>query len=304
MEFELHGIVPPLLTPLDENERVSEPDLRRLVNYVIEGGVHAVFALGSTGEPFALTGEEQKRCVCIAVEEAAGRVPVLAGVSDCSTRKALRNAEAAAEAGASAVVSTLPYYATLGPEEQKAYFTELADRSPLPVIIYNHPLTKVNLSRAVLCELLAHDRIIGLKDSYTDVIEFERLLIALGADRRARILTGSEFLVAPTMLMGGDGAVVAVANVAPRLFVDCYEACVAGDWERAAEIQRRLVDFSLGLFVMTPAGVPPSIFWGGLKQAMVALGVFSDARLHRPLLPVGEELRKQVDGTLRKYEVL
>ena len=114
----------------------------------------------------------------------------------------------------------------------------------------------------------------------------------------------SEFLIAPTMLMGGDGAVVAVGNVAPRMFVDCYEACRAGNWEEGADIQKQLVDFSLGLFVMTPAGVPPSSFWGGLKQAMVALGVFDEPRLHRPLLPVSDELREKVDGTLRKYGML
>lgn len=304
MNFELGGIIPPLLTPLDENECVSEPNLRRLVDYVIEGGVHAVFTLGSTGEPFALTPAEQKRCIEIVVDAVAGRVPVLAGISDCSTRKALRNAEAAAQAGADAVVSTLPYYIKMGPDETKAYFTELADHSPLPVVIYNHPLTKVIIGRGTLCELLAHERIIGLKDSNVDVIEFERLLMDLGPNRTARVLTGSEFLIAPTMLMGGDGAVVAVGNVAPRMFVDCYQACRAGEWEKAAQIQRQLVDFSLGLFVMTPAGVPPSVFWGGLKQAMVALGVFEESRLHRPLLPVGEELREKVNRTLRGYGLL
>lgn len=248
----IRGVIPPIVTPVDAEERVDEDALRRMVDHVIAGGVHGVFTLGSTGEFFGLDFEEQRRAVMITVDQAGGRVPVYAGIGGISTRECVRSAKMAGEEGAQAVTMLPPMF--LGPNDEELYrhFRAVADSTPLPVLLYNNPdRMKVNISAALMERLADVPNIVGAKDSSGDLVltaEYIRRTRARGF----RIMAGRDIMILGTLVYGGVGCVAATANVVPSLVVEIYEKHQAGDLAGALEAQFKLAPlrlaFSLGSF--------------------------------------------------------
>lgn len=239
-----HGIVPPLVSPLTDRDTLDESGLRRLIEHVIDGGVHGIFILGTTGEAPSLS--YRLRCeligrVCELVDD---RVPVLVGITDTAFIESINLAEIAADAGADAVVLATPYYFPAGQSELTRYVQHLAKESPLPLMLYNMPaLTKVWFELETLHELASIDRIIGIKDSSGDLAYFERLMSLRTARPDWSIMMGPEHLLSEAIRLGGDGGVSGGANVFPRMFVECYNAAIAGDRLRVTDIARRIDDF-------------------------------------------------------------
>jgi len=246
----IRGVVPPLVTPVDAEDRVQEPAFRRIIKHVLDGGVHGVFALGSTGEFFGLDEDQQKRAIEIAVDEVAGRVPVYAGVGAVTTRECIRAARRAEAAGAQAITVLPPPLLTSSDDELFGHFKAIADSVSLPVLIYNNPdRIRINVSAGLVERLAALPTIVGAKDSSGDMTqtgEYIRRTRGTGF----RVMAGRDTMVLATLVYGGVGCVATTANIAPALVVKIYDRFMAGDLKGALEAQYELaplrIAFGLG----------------------------------------------------------
>jgi 4-hydroxy-tetrahydrodipicolinate synthase len=250
--LSVKGIIVPLITPLLESEQLDEAGLCRLIDHVIAGGVHGVFALGSTGEFYALDPEQKQRIMEVTVAHTAGRVPVYIGASAITTRECVRMVRMASRAGAQAVSVLTPMFVNPTDQELYDHFRTIAEAENIPILLYNNPdRTGVNLS-AVLVERLARlDNVIGIKDSSGDMTltaEYIRRTRGSGF----QVVAGRDTLVLAVLAYGGTGAVAATANVMPRLLADIYDRFSQGDLAGALEAQYRIAPlrmaFSLGTF--------------------------------------------------------
>lgn len=240
-DLTLTGLIPPMITPLTRDRELDPEGIERLVGALIGGGVSGIFVLGSSGEGAWLTARQCREVVERTVRAARGAVPVLAGIIEPSTRRALEALENVVEAGADAVVAASPYYFAVSPAEQIAHFSAIARVSPVPVVLYNiPPLTHNPIPFEVVRALADTGRVAGIKDSSADWEHFERL-IALKAQRPDfRILQGAEKPAAQSILAGADGLVPGLGNLRPDLFAALYKAARAGERERAAALQEQV----------------------------------------------------------------
>jgi 4-hydroxy-tetrahydrodipicolinate synthase len=299
----LSGIVPPLVTPLDSTGGLDHAALARLIDRVIAGGVAGIFVLGTTGEGPSLSSALRRDVVSTACELAAGRVPVLVGISDTSLDDSLRLAEHARASGATAVVATAPYYFPLSQQDLARYFLALAEATPLPVYLYNMPAcVRVEISYEVLQRCASSPNIAGVKDSSGDINYFFRILQMRTARPDWSFFVGPELLLAEATRAGGDGGVNGGAMLAPELFVAQFAAAQNGDIdtfsrlqkqiERVGEIYRVGNDF---------VGVAR-----GLKCALSLLGI-CDPRMALPFIGADDEDRIEIElvlASLRKEGVL
>ncbi len=234
-----------MVTPLASDEQLDVAALSRLVEHLVQGGVHALFVLGTTGEGLSLSHKLRRELVDRVCELVAGRIPVLVGVTDTSLQESIALAQFAGNAGASAVVLAPPVYF---PHEQEelAYGTRiLADTSPLPVMLYNIPvLTKIAFEPSTVAELCDVPNIVGIKDSSGNLDYFQSIREATSTCQNWTLLTGHDLLLAQSILLGAHGGVCGGANVFPRLFVDVYEAAQQGNHARVADLQKSLVKLS------------------------------------------------------------
>jgi len=265
------GIIPPLVTPLVDPDTLDAGGLERLVEHVLGGGVHGVFLLGTTGEGPALSGRLQRELIEQAVTIVAGRVPVLVGITDAAPAESINLAGFAAAAGADAVVAAPPYYFPAGQEPLVRWALDLADRSPLPLVLYNMPeMTKLALEPATLERLAACERIVGLKDSSGDLGYFAAA-VARVAPRRPdwSLFVGPEQLLPEAVTLGGHGGIPGGANVWPRLFAEFFAAVEAVDAAGLARARERVTAVSR----LYRIGCLPGGIIVGIKAALAALGI-------------------------------
>ncbi|MFC4328843.1 dihydrodipicolinate synthase family protein [Streptomyces andamanensis] len=305
----LRGVVPPVCTPLDAQGDIDTGSLARLVEHLLDGGVHGLFALGSTSEVAYLTDEQRGAVLETVVNVVDGRVPVLAGVIDTTTPRVLDHARAAARLGADALVATAPFYTRTHPRETAAHFRRVRDRVDLPLFAYDLPVSvHSKLSPALVLDLAADGTLAGVKDSSGDEGSLRRLLVALGGrEGRAAgpvpafsVLTGSELTVDAALLAGADGVVPGLGNVDPAGYVRLHDAARAGDWSRAAAEQERLA----ALFAMVDAGPEDemgrsSSALGAFKAALRLLGVIDHGDTAFPQIPLSASSVAAVDARLR-----
>ena len=264
MNFQPKGIIPAMVTPVTSDGKINAEALRKLTTYLINGGVHGLFPVGSQGEFYALTFEEKKRVIEVVVEEAQGRVPVYAGTGAVTTREAVALTKMAEEAGVSAVSVLTPYFIRPNEEELLEHYSAVAKATRLPVLLYNNPQrTGVNISAEFVARASKIENIVGIKDSSGDVTLTAEYIRRTGD--KFSVLVGRDTLIFGTLCYGGKGAIAATANVAPRVVVEIYEAFHAGDWKRSREAQFRLAPlrlaFDLGTFPVV------------IKEALNLLGI-------------------------------
>ena len=273
MKKPLRGIVPPMVTPLLDRDTLDVAGLERLVEHILDGGVHGLFVLGTTGEAPSLGYSLRRELIERTCRQVRGRVPVLVGVTDTAFVESLRLGRWAAEAGADAVVLAAPYYFPAGQPELVEYVEHLAAELPLPVFLYNTPtMTKVVFEPGTLQVLLQNDRIAGVKDSSGDLAYFERLLSVARERPDWSVLIGPEHLLSQAVSRGGHGGVNGGANLRPRLFVDLYEAARTRDALRVAALQAEV----LKLGRIYEIGQHTSAVIKGLKCALSLLGICDD----------------------------
>ena len=239
---DLKGVIPPIITPVDDDENVSESGLKRVIDYVLDGGVHGIFVLGSNGEFYGLDFENQKRAVEITVNHVNRRVPVYAGASAITTKGCIKLAHMAEEAGADALTVLTPMFIRPNEKEMYNHFESIAKSTNLPLLLYNNPdKTTNNISVSLLEKLAKIENIVGMKNTSLDFAQTIEYIRATKDIANFRVLSGSDYYIHATLAYGGAGCVAGTANVAPRLVADIYDKYIAGDIAGSLEAQMRLL---------------------------------------------------------------
>jgi dihydrodipicolinate synthase/N-acetylneuraminate lyase len=270
----LGGVVTPLITPLRDGGAVDEQALGRLASRLLDAEVGGLFVLGSSGEGPWLTPAERAGVIRVAVEVAAGRVPVLVGLLEPSAARVVEAAEQAAELGADAVVVTTPYYFEADDAAQRDHFGAVATRSALPLIVYNIPkMTHNVVAPSTVRWLLEFGNVVGIKDSAGDAEAFAAFLALKHVRPDFRVLQGAERQAARALREGADGLVPGLSNVAPALFVQLAAHVSEGAYAAAERLQEDVA----ALWELHTHG-----FWlECLKFAVAVLGIGNGAAYGR-----------------------
>ncbi len=238
----IKGVVVPIITPIDENERIDEARLRSQVDYVIEGGVLGVLAFGSNGEFYMIEEDEMERGLKIMLDQAAGRVPVYFGIGAISTKKCCRLAKMAQANGAAGISILQPMFLKPTENELFLHFKTIAESVPeLPVLLYNNPGRVGYTMSANLVDRLAHEveNIVGMKDTSGDITQTSEF-IRRTRDVNFKVFGGKDTLLYASMCHGAVGGVCTAANFMPELITDIYNKFVAGDLAGSLEAQFKL----------------------------------------------------------------
>lgn len=295
--MEFRGCFVPLVTPFLEDGRLDEPGLRRLVNYLVEvEGVDGLVPCGTTGESPTLSHEEHGRVIEIVVQEAKGRVPVIAGTGSNSTQEAIEMTKHAERVGANATLQVCPYYNKPTQEGLKAHFRAVAEATSLPVILYNIPgRTGRNMEPETILELSEVDNIVGLKDAAGDLNQTMRIIE--GTRQRQKpffVLSGEDALTYSMMALGGHGGICAVGNVIGREYREMVHLMLTGRYQEAREIHYRTLPVVRALFIETnPVPVKEAMNMMGLPAGPVRLPL-------TPMKPSNREVLKKALKDLGK----
>jgi 4-hydroxy-tetrahydrodipicolinate synthase len=288
---KLKGSIPPLVTPFRRGE-VDYETYARLVAFHIQNGSHGVLVNGTTAEPSTLSLEERNRLVDVAVEVAAGRIPVVAATGSQSLRETRELTEHAAKAGADALLIVTPYYIRPPQRGLIAYYLELASLTNLPWMVYHIPgRAAVNVTIDTLKELRSRSpSFIGMKHAVNDLGLVSECHAVLGPE--FKIFAGLEELSFPMMAVGACGLMNAVGNLRPRILADLCEAIWRGDLAGAQALHHRLFEINQAVFFDTNP-IP-------MKYMMRRLGILETNEHRLPMVPATPELEKRLDGVLRR----
>lgn len=238
----IKGVVVPILTPIDENERIDEEKLRSQVDYVIEGGVLGILAFGSNGEFYMVEEDEMERGLEIMISQSNGRVPVYFGIGAISTKKCVRLAKMAIKKGAYGISVLQPMFLKPTEEELFLHFKTIADAVPsTPMLLYNNPGRVGYTMSANLVDRLAHEveNIVGMKDTSGDITQMEEF-IRRTRDVDFKVFGGKDTLLYAALCHGAVGGVCTAANFMPHLITDVYNKFIAGDIRGSLEAQFKL----------------------------------------------------------------
>lgn len=293
---DLKGVIPPIVTPVDENENIDEKGLIRVIDHVLDGGVHGVFVMGSNGEFYAMDEENQRRAIEITVKHVAGRVPVYAGVGEITTKACIRLVKQAEEAGADAVTLLTPMFINLTEEELYEHFRKIAESTNIPVLLYNNPgKTANNISVKLVKRLAQVENIIGIKNTSLDFSQTIQFIDATRGIKNFKVLAGSDYYIYATLAYGGAGCVAGTANVAPRLVADIYEKYMMGDLEGALKAQFDLIPlrdtYNFGSFPVV------------MKDCLNLMGL----DIGHPVMPIqhcSEEKMNELSQVLRNLDLI
>jgi 4-hydroxy-tetrahydrodipicolinate synthase len=245
-----------------------------LIEHILDGGVHGLFILGTTGEAPSLSYRLRHELIDRACKQVNGRVPVLVGITDTCFTESVNIAVKSKDAGAQAVVLAPPYYFPAGQAELLEYIEHLMPELPLPLFLYNMPsLTKAVFEPQTVRAAADIDGIAGLKDSSGDMVYFHQLQTLLKDHPDFALLIGREELLAETVLLGGHGGVSGGANFYPKLYVDLYNAACARDLPATETLHEKVMQISSAIYCV---GRYESSYLKGLKCTLSCLGICSD----------------------------
>lgn len=288
----IKGIIVPILTPIDENENIDEMKLRKMVDHVIEGGVHGILAYGSNGEFYGVEEKDMELGLKIIVNQTKKRVPVYMGIGAITTKKAVRLARMAKTMGADGISVLQPMFIKPNEEELYSHFAAVAQAVPdFPVLLYNNPArTGYNISVGLTMRL-GDDfhNIVGIKDSSGDMTMTAEF-IRQSQGRNFKVLGGKDSLIYGAMAYGAAGCVATTANMFPELVVSIYNKCVAGDFKEALKEQYRLTPIRLA---MDKASFPV-----GTKDLANLMGLEPGAP-YKPNQSSGEEILGHMRAAIR-----
>ena len=293
MSKEIIGVIPPIITPIDEHEKVDEKGLRLLIDHCIEHGIHGIFVCGSNGECMSLTQEQRDRAIKIALDECAGRVPVIAGCMDSSTQRVIENIKRLEDMGGRTAVVTPVFYARHATQEETVrHFEEISKQTSADLMIYNiPPFTGQNLTADTIIKISQIDKVIGVKDTSGNFPAFIKLLNHFrGTD--FLVHQGATNLAVPSMLMGADGYIPSLAPLFPKAHLKLYEYGKAGDIENTIK-WGAIVDEICKLYPMAKSQTAST------KYAMSKLG-FVDKRVCQPTEPITADEMKRIDAHIEK----
>jgi len=284
------GSIPALVTPF-RDRAFDEDAFRRLVDWQIENGSSALVPCGTTGENSTLSNAEHHRVIEVCVEQAAGRVPVIAGCGSNDTMNALLHMNFSKKCGATAALLVAPYYNRPSQEGLLAHFSYLAEHNDLPIVLYNVPgRTVTDLQPETVCELARRypDSFIGIKDASGDLSRVTDHRMGIG--KKFCQLSGDDELWLPHNAAGGVGCISVTANVAPKLCAEFQAAIAANDLETAREINDRLYPLHYAMFEDASPGP--------CKYALSRVHDWIENELRLPLVPCSAAAMREVDKAL------
>ena len=271
---QYHGIIPPMVTPLEDWDKLDYQGIEKLINHILKGGVHGLFVLGTTGEAPSLSHQLRKEVIKRTLDQVGTKVPVLVGITDTSFIETINIAEFAAEAGASAVVLAPPYYFPAGQFELIEYIEHLEQRLPLPLFLYNMPThTKMIFEPETVKKASELPGVIGLKDSSGNMVYFHQLQQLFKDQDDFKLFIGLEELLGETLVLGGHGGVCGGANLIPELYVSMYETSKTGDLKKMSELHERIMQVSSSIYSV---GKYKSSYLKGLKCALSIMDLCND----------------------------
>lgn len=293
----LSGIIPPLVTPLKDNDTLDIESLERLIEHLIQGGVSALFILGTTGEAQSLSYRIRQQVIQETCRINRGRLPILACISDTSMVESIHLACFAADCGASAVVSAPPYYFATSQPELTTFYEELIPQLPLPLFLYNMPThVKVNFEPATIHRIAQNPKVVGFKDSSANAVYFQSVMHAMKERPDFAMLVGTEETTAQCVLMGAHGGINGGANLFPELYVAMYQAAKDGNLPEVLRLQPLIMQISASIYKVGQYG---SSYLKGLKCALSVLGIINDDFVASPfykfLTPEREKIRQALE---------
>ena len=263
--FKPEGVYVAMLTPFDAGGAINEAEMRKIVDFQIQAGVHGLFPVSSVGESIHMTREEKVQLMEIVKDQARGRVPVTPGVGSSHPADSVYLAERAKAIGCDAVVIAPPHFFPLSQEMVENYYETIIDAVDIPVILYNIPLFTQPLSYDVVTHLSRHKNVVAMKDSSGSMVDFLHFMDKVNvAGEEINFLTGREETLLACLTMGGKGCMAALAGILPEVMVDIYDAFKAGNYDAARQHQ-----FSILMAIRDMVAVP---FPMGFKAALESRG--------------------------------
>ncbi len=298
--FKLSGIVPPLVTPLINSRELDLAGLEKLINHVINGGVHGVFILGTTGELSRLSSSLKTEVIKNTCKFVSKRVPVLVGITDTSMHDSLKLEKIAKEFGADAAVLAPPFYYHVEQNELLDYFSEVAASISLPLYLYNMPArTNIFIEIETVRKASKIPGVIGIKDSSGDLNYIEELIAMFKDQSDFSVFVGPEEIMAHCVLLGADGGVNGGANFFPELFVQLYEAARNKDLKVVEELQAIVNQISNTLYKV---GKGNPNFIKIVKEILSQKGICQE-NMAKPYIPFSSEEKLQISEYLEKIKI-
>ena len=298
------GVMVPILTPLTPELEVDVSSLRSLVGYLLDNGVHGIWASGTTGEFPAFDNHQRMVSIDTVVAEVAGRVPVIANVSHASTQLTVDFGKQLSESGVDAIAATPPYYYSQTPDEMLEHFTYIQNQVRLPLWVYNIPqMVKTPVPPATVVKLAAEGVVQGIKDSSgTGELLAELNIRCAQSGVSLNRMIGTTLRVTSACGLGIDGVIPGLANLIPEIYVKAWEAGIDGDREQVTKYDAKLmIADQVGKLAL--AGSAPSTF-AGLKTALKLIGVIEHDAVARPTRSLTEKEASPMPGILRELGLL
>nr|AAU43683.1 dihydrodipicolinate synthase/N-acetylneuraminate lyase [uncultured archaeon GZfos26D8]QNO53164.1 4-hydroxy-tetrahydrodipicolinate synthase [Methanosarcinales archaeon ANME-1 ERB6] len=290
--LKIEGVYPALITPFTKDDEVDKEGLRRLVEYMIEGGVAGIVPCGTTGESATLSHKEHEEVIDVVVD--CSKVPVIAGTGSNNTKEAVEFTKHAADAGADACLLITPYYNKPNVKGLKEHFKRIGDSVEIPLILYNIPSrTAQNVNAGTMVELASEiTNIKGVKEASGDLKQVGAIIRSVaeqGLD--FTVVAGDDFLTLPIMSLGGKGVISVAANIAPREMTEMVDAMLKGKVEKAKEINIRLFSLFEAMFLETNP-IP-------VKKAAEMMGLVETGDVRLPLGALSEGNEEKLRAVLK-----
>lgn len=291
-KLKLEGIFVPHITPFNRDGEIDEGALRKLVQFWVENGLSGLVTCGSNGEAPYLLREERRKLFEIVVDEANDKVSVIAGTGAMGTKETVQLTVDAKDVGADAALVVTPFYFKHSSEELYAHYSAVLEAVDIPIVVYNVPkFTGFSLDPALVERLTSeYSHVVGIKDSSGSFSQITELVRLVGD--KISVLAGTADLTLPTLMLGGKGAVIAVANVAPKLCSEVYDAFKKGDREKALEIQK-VISYINEVLVIKHNQL------AAIKEVLNIKGLPAGYP-RKPTLPLKEKEREKVKQFMKK----
>jgi len=292
--ISLDGIFVPHVTPFSREGDLDEEALRTCVRFWVKGGVSGLVPCGSNGEAPYLSRAERRKVIEIVVDEVNGKITVVAGTGSMSTRETILFTKDAKDLGVDAVLVVTPFYFKLSSREMYEHYSALLEAVDIPVVLYSVPkFTGFSLEPTLISQLASeYENVVGVKDSSGSIGAITEIIRLVGDE--VSVLAGTADVTLPTLMLGGRGAVIAVANVLPKMCSRLYEAFRKGDYEGASKLQRRISYLNEVL-------VKKHNQLSAIKESLKLRGL-PGGYPRRPALPLREEEKKDIENVLKTMQ--
>ena len=285
------GVYTAIVTPFTDDNKIDEKALRDLTDFQIEKGVQGIVPMGTTGESPTLDHEEHHRVIEIVIDQAGGRVPVIAGTGSNCTDEAIRLTEKARQAGATASLQVAPYYNKPTQEGFYRHFTAVADVVDIPVIVYNIPgRSGKNIENSTMLKLAEHKNIIAVKEASGNITQIMDLISKKPGS--FTVLSGDDNLAFPILALGGKGVISVASNIVPDRMNEFVQSALDGNWDKARKMHYELLPLFRAIFIETnPIPIKASLAMKGMIKENYRLPMCRMSKEHRgALAKVLEEL--------------